>query len=52
MRKAKGLNLSGDNYATHQHLDIQKWPIENPQFSMHPPPSVSWLNMVERASLC
>ena len=43
------LHLVVDNYATHSHLEVQKWLARNPGFVMHfTPTSASWLSMVER----
>ncbi len=42
------LHLVCDNYATHNHPDVQAWLARNPRITMHfTPTSVSWLNMVE-----
>jgi transposase len=47
--KHLSLHLIVDNYATHSHLDVQKWLAKHPRFVMHfTPTSASWLNMVER----
>ena len=47
--KEKTLHLIADNYATHKHLEVQKWLEKHPRFVMHfTPTSASWLNMVER----
>ena len=38
-----------DNYATHNHPQVQAWLSEHPRFVMHfTPTGASWLNMVER----
>jgi transposase len=46
----KALHLIVDNYATHKHPAVQKWPAKHPRFHLHfTPTSASWLNMVERS---
>jgi transposase len=43
------LHLIVDNYATHQHPDVQRWLRRHPRFHLHfTPTSCSWLNLVER----
>jgi DDE superfamily endonuclease/Homeodomain-like domain-containing protein len=43
------LHLIADNYATHKHPQVQRWPARHPRFHMHfTPTSSSWLNLVER----
>jgi len=43
------LHLIADNYATHNHPEVQKWLAKHRRFVMHfTPTSASWLNMVER----
>ena len=38
-----------DNYATHNHPEVQAWLAKHPRFVMHfTPTGASWLNMVER----
>ena len=47
--KGKTLHLIADNYATHKHLNVQKWLEKHPRFNMHfTPTSASWLNRAER----
>ena len=37
-----------DNYATHQHPNVQAWLARHPRIMLHfTPTSGSWLNMVE-----
>jgi transposase len=41
--------LVADNYATHKHPKVRRWPTRHPRFHMHfTPTSSSWLNLVER----
>ena len=43
------LHLVVDNYATHNHPEVQAWVAKHPRFIMHfTPTGASWLNMVER----
>jgi transposase len=43
------LHLIVDNYATHNHPDVQKWLAAHPRVVLHfTPTGASWLNMVER----
>jgi transposase len=45
----KDLHLIADNYVTHKHASVQRWPKRHPRFHVHfTPTSSSWLNMVER----
>ena len=38
-----------DNYATHNHADVQTWLDRHQRFHLHfTPTSSSWLNLVER----
>ena len=47
--KDKEVHLIVDNYATHKHLNVNKWLAKHPRFTVHfTPTSASWLNMVER----
>jgi transposase len=47
--KDKEVHLICDNYATHQHPNVQEWLAKHPRFHVHfTPTSASWLNMVER----
>jgi transposase len=39
-----------DNYATHQHPNVNTWLAKHPRFHLHfTPTSASWLNRVERS---
>src|SRR5215813_12490603 len=43
------IHLIADNYATHQHAEVNRWLAKHPRFHMHfTPTSSSWLNLVER----
>jgi len=43
------LHLVCDNYATHEHSNVQTWLDQHPRFVIHfTPTSTSWQNMVER----
>ena len=43
------LHLIIDNYATHQHPQVQRWLARHPRFHLHfIPTSSSWLNLIER----
>ena len=43
------LHLIADNYATHNHPEVQAWLAKHPRLLMHfTPTGASWLNMVER----
>ena len=43
------LHLVVDNYATHKHPEVKKWPAQHPRFRLHfTPTSSSWLNLAER----
>ncbi len=43
------LHLILDNYGTHGHERVRRWPAKNPRFVLHLiPTSSSWLNLVER----
>src|SRR6267142_6660747 len=43
------LHVICDNYSTHKHDRVQRWPERHPRFHMHfTPTGSSWLNMVER----
>jgi len=47
----KGLevHMIMDNYATHEHPNVQAWLAKHPRFHFHfAPTSSSWLNLVER----
>ncbi len=47
--KDKDVHLICDNYATHNHPNVQAWLARHPRFHVHfTPTSASWLNMVER----
>jgi transposase len=47
--KHLALHLIVDNYATHDHPDVQAWLAKHPRFVLHfTPTGASWLNMVER----
>jgi transposase len=42
------VHLILDNYATHNHPNVQAWLAKHPRFELHfTPTSSSWLNMVE-----
>jgi transposase len=42
------VHLILDNYATHNHPNVQAWLVKHPRFELHfTPTSSSWLNMVE-----
>jgi transposase len=46
-----GLNihLVPDNYRTHKHPEVKKWPAQRPRYHVHfTPTGSSWLNQVER----
>ena len=43
------IHLVLDNYATHKHAAVQRWPAERPRYQLHFTPTYSsWLNQVER----
>ena len=43
------MHLILDNYATHNHPDVQRWLARHKRFHLHfTPTSSSWLNLVER----
>ena len=45
----KTWHLIVDNYATHKHPAVQRWPAKHPRFQApFTPTSVSWLNRMER----
>ena len=47
--KHLSLHLIVDNYATHNHPEVQAWLLKHPRFVMHfTPTGASWLKMVER----
>jgi len=47
--KGLGVHLILDNYATHNHPDVQRWLARHKRFHLHfTPTSSSWLNLVER----
>ncbi|TDO42233.1 transposase [Paractinoplanes brasiliensis] len=42
------LHVIADNYATHNHPNVEAWLARNPRITMHfTPTSASWMNMVE-----
>jgi len=47
--KGLQIHLVLDNYATHKHVEVQKWMKRHNRFHFHfTPTSSSWLNQVER----
>ena len=49
MPKHLAVHLILDNYATHNHPDVQRWLGRHKRFDLHfTPTSSSWLNLVER----
>ena len=47
--KHLAVHLILDNYATHNHADVQTWLDRHQRFHLHfTPTSSSWLNLVER----
>ena len=47
--KHLAVHLILDNYATHNHADVQTWLDRHRRFQLHfTPTSSSWLNLVER----
>ncbi|WP_459986899.1 transposase, partial [Nocardioides sp. AN3] len=43
------IHLILDNYATHKHVEVEKWLKGHKRFHLHfTPTSSSWLNQVER----
>ena len=47
--KHLAVHLILDNYATHNHADVQTWLDRHRRFHLHfTPTSSSWLNLVER----
>lgn len=47
--EGREIHLIADNYATHKHPRVQKWPARHARFHVYfTPTSSSWLNMVER----
>ena len=47
--KHLAVHLILDNYATHNHPDVQRWLRRHKRFDLHfTPTSSSWLNLVER----
>jgi transposase len=45
----KQIHINCDNYATHKHTKVKRWPEQHPRFHVHfTPTSASRLNMVER----
>jgi transposase len=45
----KEIHVICDNYATHKHLNVERWLEQHKRFHVYfTPTSASWLNMIER----